>query len=448
MSLVVLDNAAIATVDAGGTEHASGHIVIRDGLIEKVGAGMAPRPVETHDYLDAGGCLVTPGLVNTHHHLYQWATRGYAKDAELFEWLTTLYPVWGRLTEEVTRAAGAAGMAKLALTGCTTIADHHYVFPNEGGDQIGALVGEAKRLGVRLHAVRGSMDRGQSKGGLPPDNIVEDIDEALQGTEKAITDHHDPDPLGLIRIAVGPCSPFSVSRELMEQAAVLARRHGVRLHTHLAETTDEEEQCLAENGCTPAQYAEQLGWLGDDVWLAHTIHLSDEAIKRFGQTGTGSAHCPTSNGRIAAGMAPVRQLLDAGVPVGLGVDGAASSESGGLGEELKQALLVARFRGGATALSIRETLWMGTMGGARCLGRDHEIGSIEPGKVADLAVWRMDGLDHAGIADPVAALVLSSAPKVDRLLVGGRSVIAGGELRTADLDSITRDLAQAAEVLR
>jgi cytosine/adenosine deaminase-related metal-dependent hydrolase len=234
----------------------------------------------------------------------------------------------------------------------------------------------------------------------------------------------------------------------MEQAAVLARRHGVRLHTHLAETTDEEEQCLAEFGCTPAQYAEQLDWLGEDVWLAHTIHLSDEAIKRFGRTGTGSAHCPTSNGRIAAGMAPVRQLLDAGAPVGLGVDGAASSESGGLGEELRQALLVARFRGGATALTIREALRMGTMGGARCLGRDHEIGSIEPGKVADLAVWRMDDLDHAGIADPVAALVLSSAPKVDRLLVGGRSVIADGELRTADLDTITRDLANAAEVLR
>jgi cytosine/adenosine deaminase-related metal-dependent hydrolase len=292
------------------------------------------------------------------------------------------------------------------------------------------------------------MDRGRSHGGLPPDNLVEDTEEALLGTEKAIADFHDPDPLGLIRIAVGPCSPFSVSRELMEQAAILARRLGVRLHTHLAETIDEEEQCLAENGCTPAQYAEQLGWLGDDVWLAHTVHLSDEAIKRFGQTGTGSAHCPSSNGRVAAGMAPVRQLLDAGAPVGLGVDGAASNESGGLGEELRQALLVARFRGGPTALTVREALWLGTMGGARCLGRDHEIGSIEPGKVADLALWRLDDHDHAGIADPVAALVLGSAPKVDRLLVGGRSVVAGGELRTADLDAITRDLVQAAEVLR
>jgi 8-oxoguanine deaminase len=448
MSLLVIDNAAIASVDADGTEHARGHIVVRDGMITAVGPGSAPRPNRPHSYLDASDCLVTPGLVNTHHHLYQWATRGYAQDSTLFQWLTTLYPVWGRLTEDVTRAAGAAGMAKLAITGCTTVADHHYVFPTEGGDQIRALVDSAHRVGVRLHAVRGSMDRGQSHGGLPPDNLVEDTEQALLGTEKAISDFHDPDPLGVVRIAVGPCSPFSVSRELMERSAELARRHGVRLHTHLAETLDEEERCLAENGRTPAQYAEDLGWLGDDVWLAHTIHLSDDAIQRFGRTRTGSAHCPSSNGRVAAGIAPVRQLLDAGAPVGLGVDGAASNESGGLGEELRQALLFARLRGGPTALTVREALWLGTMGGARCLGRDHEIGSIEPGKVADLAVWRLDGIDHTGIADPVAALVLSSAPKVDRLLVGGRGVVEDGELRTADIDTITRELLVATEVLR
>ncbi|GAA0610446.1 8-oxoguanine deaminase [Kutzneria viridogrisea] len=443
MSQLVIDNAAIATVDAAGTEHASGHVIVHNGLITAVGPGPASRPAEPHSYLDAGGCLVTPGLVNTHHHLYQWATRGFAQDATLFEWLTALYPVWGGLDAEITAAASAAGMARLALTGCTTVADHHYVFPRTGGDQIAALVGSARRIGVRLHAVRGSMDRGRSHGGLPPDEIVEDTEQALIGTEQAIAEHHDPDPLGLVRIAVGPCSPFSVSRELMEQAAVLARRHGVRLHTHLAETLDEEEQCLAENGCTPAQYAEQLGWLGEDVWLAHTVHLSEEAIKRFGATRTGSAHCPSSNGRLGAGTAPVRQLLDAGAPVGLGVDGVASNESGGLGEELRQALLVARLHGGPKALTVREALWLGTMGGAHCLGRAEEIGSIEPGKVADLAVWRLDGLDHAGITDPVGALVLGPAPRVDTLLVGGKTVVSQGELRTAEVGAVAADLRAA-----
>ncbi|HWD03386.1 MAG TPA: 8-oxoguanine deaminase [Amycolatopsis sp.] len=435
----VVERGAIATV--AGPEYASGHVVVDDGRITEVGEGEFTG--EADERVDASGCLVTPGLVNTHHHLYQWATRGMAADHTLFQWLTALYPVWGRLDAELTHAAGTAGLARLALTGCTTAADHHYVFPRGGGDQVESLVAARERIGLRLHLVRGSMDRGESDGGLPPDNLVETTEDALLRTEEAIARFHDASSEAHLRIAVGPCSPFSVTERLMTGAAELARRAGVRLHTHLAETLDEERQCLAEFGCTPSEYADKLGWLAEDVWLAHTIHLAPEAIRRFGATGTGSAHCPTSNGRLGAGIAPVRDLLDAGAPVGLGVDGAASSESGGLGEELHQALLQARQRGGPTALTTREALWLATMGGARCLGRAGELGSLEAGKLADLAVWDLTGLAHAGIADPVAALVLGPTPPLARLLVGGRTIVENGELRSADEDVIARDLAAA-----
>ncbi|KAA2256080.1 8-oxoguanine deaminase [Solihabitans fulvus] len=440
---LVIDGAAIATVDQHGTEHATGHVVVDGDLITAVGAGPAPESVGPHTRIDGTGCLVTPGLVNTHHHLYQWATRGFAQDGTLFEWLVELYPVWDRLDAEITHAAAAAGLGWLARTGCTTAADHHYVFPADGGDQLDAVVSAAHRTGLRLHAVRGSMDRGRSAGGLPPDNLVEDTETALLATEQAIHRYHDSSPNARIRVAVGPCSPFSVSRELMTGAAELARRTGVRLHTHLAETLDEEEQCLAEFGCTPTEYAEQLGWLGDDVWLAHTVHLVPDAVKLLGATRTGAAHCPTSNGRLGSGIAPVRDLLDAGAPVGLGVDGAASNESCGMVEELHQSLLQARQRGGPKALTARQALWLGTVGGARCLGREAEIGSIEPGKLADLAVWRLDGLAHAGIADPVAALVLGPTPPLARLLVGGRTVVSDGELRTVDESELATGLRAA-----
>ncbi|RZQ64775.1 8-oxoguanine deaminase [Amycolatopsis suaedae] len=445
MSTLVIENAAVCTVDRAGTEYATGYVVVTDGWITQVGEGAAP---EGGQRLDAAGCLVTPGLINTHHHLYQWATRGLAADSTLFEWLVELYPVWGRLDAGITHAAATAGLAKLATTGCTTVADHHYVFPADAGDQIAALAEARQRVGVRLHVVRGSMDRGESDGGLPPDNLVERTEAALLGTERAIDTHHDPAPDALLRVAAGPCSPFTVSRELMEGAAELARRKGVRLHTHLAETLDEEKQCLEEEGCTPAEYADELGWLGADVWLAHTVHLAPQAVRRMGETGTGSAHCPTSNGRLGAGIAPVRDLLDAGVPVGLGVDGAASNEAGGLAGELHQSLLQARQRGGPRALTVRQALWMGTMGGARCLGRESEIGSIEPGKLADLAIWRMDGLDHAGIADPVAALVLGTPPPLARLLVGGHTVVDDGRLTTTDESAIAAGLRTASSRLR
>ncbi|KAA9152237.1 8-oxoguanine deaminase [Amycolatopsis acidicola] len=439
-----IEHAAVSTVDADGTEFRDGHVVIEDGRIVAVGAG----PVEADVHLDGSGCLVTPGLINTHHHLYQWATRGLAADSTLYQWLVTLYPVWRELDTDITHAAASAGLARLALTGCTTVADHHYVFPREGGDQVAALVEAARRIGVRAHLVRGSMDRGESDGGLPPDNLVEDTEAALLGTEQAIDTHHDPSPDARIRIAAGPCSPFTVSERLMAGAAELARRKGVRLHTHLAETLDEEEQCLAEFGCTPAEYADKLGWLGEDVWMAHTVHLAPAAVSRFGATRTGSAHCPTSNGRLGTGIAPVRDLLDAGAPVGLGVDGAASNESGGLGEELHQALLQARQRGGPRALGVREALWMGTMGGARCLGRERELGSLEPGKLADLAVWDLRGLNYAGIEDPVAALVLGATPPLKLVMVGGETVVADGELRTADASALARELSAASGRLR
>ncbi|WP_439660175.1 8-oxoguanine deaminase [Lentzea sp. HUAS TT2] len=446
--MIVLDRCAVSTVDEAGTEHLSGHVVIDGGRIQSVGSGPAPRPSESHTYVDASSCLVTPGLINTHHHLYQWATRGLATDATLFEWLTALYPVWRGLDDTVTHAAASAGLARLALTGCTLAADHHYVFPSGGGDVFDALVSAGRRIGIRLEAIRGSMDRGQSHGGLPPDNLVEETEAALIATEQAIGDHHSTADDALVRVAVGPCSPFSVSRELMTGAADLARRHDVRLHTHLAETMDEEEQCLAENGCTPTEYAEQLGWLGPDVWLAHTVHLNSDAVKRLGATRTGSAHCPTSNGRLGTGIAPVRDLLDAGAPVGLGVDGAASNEDGGLVVELRSALYQARQRGGPGAMDARKALWMGTMGGAQVLGRADSLGSIEPGKVADLAVWDLSGMNYAGIADPVAALVLGTPPPLKLLIVGGEVVVRDGVLLTASTDELARDLSAASTKLQ
>lgn len=440
---ILIDGAAVSTVDPAGTEYATGHVIVADGVIEAVGAGAAPESGSVDRRVDGRGCLVTPGLVNAHHHLYQWATRGLAQQADLFTWLTTLYPIWAGIDEEITGAAATAGLVRLAETGCTTAADHHYVFPDDGGDLLAAVVEAATRVGIRLHAVRGSMDRGQSKGGLPPDSIVETMDAALAGTEEAIDRFHDRSAGAMVRVAVGPCSPFSVSPELMSAAAELARRKEVRLHTHLAETVEEEQQCLAEFGCTPAELADKLGWLGADVWLAHCVHLSDDAVRRFGATGTGVAHCPSSNARLGAGIARVRDLVDAGAPVGLGVDGAASNEDGGIGTELRWATFLSRQRAGPESLTARRALWLATMGGARCLGRQDEIGSLEPGKQADLALWRIDGLEHTGIADPVAALVFGVLPPLALLLVGGRTVVEDAEIRTVSTSDVADGLRRA-----
>jgi cytosine/adenosine deaminase-related metal-dependent hydrolase len=442
---VILDGATVVTMDADRTEHAVGHVVVEDGRIASVAAGRAPDGLGP--VVDVSGCLVTPGLVNTHHHLYQWATRGLAVDDDLFGWLTALYPVWGCLDEEVVGAAAAAGLAWLARTGATTSTDHHYVFPADGGDLLHAEIDAARRVGLRFMPTRGSMDLGRRDGGLPPDHVVEDIDTILAASAVAVDTHHDPGPDSMLRIGIAPCSPFSVTGDLLRQASALARDRGVRLHTHLAETTDEEEFCRARFGCTPVEYLESLGWLGDDVWLAHGIHLDDAAIARLAATGTGVAHCPSSNARLGAGIARTADLCGAGVPVGLGVDGAASNAACSLIEESRHALLFARARGGPRALAVRDALELATMGGARLLGWDHEIGSLEPGKHADVAVWRIDGLPHADIADPVAALVLGAAPPLELLLVACRPIVEREHLVTADEQDLTRHAVAAHRAL-
>ncbi len=449
LSRTVIEGCAIATVDAAGTEYVDGHLVVDGKRILAVGPGAAPAELaEGAALVDGRGCLATPGLINTHHHLYQWATRGLAQDETLFGWLTALYPVWARMDAEIVSAAAGAALGWLAKSGCTTSTDHHYVHPRAGGDLLAAEIDAATRIGVRFHPCRGSMDLGRSGGGVPPDEVVEDREAILIATEEAIDAWHDPAPDAMVRIAVAPCSPFSATGELMREAAELARRKGVRLHTHLAETLDEESFAREKFGRSPVEYIDDLGWLGEDVWLAHCVHLDDAAVKRFAHTGTGVAHCPTSNARLGAGMAPVRDLLDAGAPVGLGVDGAASNEWNSLGDELRQAVLVARLRGGPAELTARESLALGTIGGARCLGRSDEIGSLEPGKLADIALWRLDGLGHAGIDDPVAALVLGPRPPLARLLVDGRTVVSDERLTTADETELTRAARTASRALQ
>jgi 8-oxoguanine deaminase len=444
-SRLVIEGCAVATVS--GDEYALGHLVIDGDRIVAVGDGPAPEEYRDVSRVDGSGCLATPGLVNCHHHLYQWATRGLAQQATLFEWLVELYPIWAHIDAEIERSAARAGLASLAGSGCTTTTDHHYVFPRGAGDLLAVEVEAAREIGLRFHPCRGSMDLGRSRGGLPPDEVVEDRDEILASSEEAIDRFHDPSPGSMLRIAIAPCSPFSVTRSLMAEAAELARKKGVRLHTHLAETRDEEVFCLEQFGVRPVEYLEDLGWLGDDVWLAHCVHLDEREIRRFGETETGVAHCPSSNARLGAGIAPVTALVGAGSPVGLGVDGAASNEAGELGMEMRQALLFARLAGGPAALTARGALELATIHGARCLGREDEIGSLEPGKLADVALWRVNEVGHAGISDPVAALVFGPAPRVELLLVGGREVVRGAELRTADEHEIASEIAGASRRL-
>jgi cytosine/adenosine deaminase-related metal-dependent hydrolase len=423
----LLRGAWVVHMDDAGSEHEDGWVLIRDGLIDAVGGGATP---EADEVIDLGGAVVTPGLVNTHHHLYQTLTRARAQEADLFTWLKTLYPVWAGIDAESEYAAARTGLAELALSGCTTVFDHHYVFPRDQTGIAEALLRAAQEIGVRLVFGRGSMDLGESVGGLPPDSLVEDLDTILEQTEKLAQDGVD--------VAVAPCSPFSVTKELMRESAELARRLGVPLHTHLAEAAEEEAYCRELYGCTPVEYLEELGWLAEDVWCAHCVHLSEQEVQRFADTGTGVAHCPTSNLRLGAGVAPVRALVDAGARVGLGVDGSASNERSDLFLEVKQALLVARGRGGPGAMTVREALRLATRGGAEVLQRD-DIGSLEPGRRADLAVWRTDALQLAGAADRLAGLVLSAPHRVDRLYVGGEEIVRDGRLVRADEDEIARE---------
>lgn len=448
---VVLDGCSVVTMDADRTEYATGHVVIDGNEVVAVGPGRAREELYDGDgarRVDATGCLATPGLVNCHHHLYQWVTRGRAVDDTLFDWLTTLYPVWAGLDEEIVRTAALGSLAWLAKTGCTTTTDHHYLFPRGGGDLLTAEIEAAGEVGLRFHPTRGSMDLGRSRGGLPPDEVVEDIDSVLAATEQAIRRHHDPRRDAMVRVAVAPCSPFSVTGELLERSAELARREGVRMHTHLAETADEEDFCRENFGCSPVEYVERLGWLGDDVWLAHAVHLSDDAVRRLAETGTGVAHCPSSNARLGAGICRTAELRAAGVPVGLGVDGAASNEACSLLEEVRHALLFARARGGPRAMAVRDALELATLGGARLLGRADEIGSLEPGKLADVALWRLDTLAHADIDDPVAALVLGAPPPLELLLANGVPVVERDRAVGVDEDAVARDVAAASVALR
>ena len=422
----------VVTCDDAAAEYESGWLLVEDGVITAIGAGDEPVADER---VDLNGGVVTPGLVNTHHHLYQTLTRARAQEADLFSWLRELYPVWSRIDAESEYAAARTGLAELALSGCTTVFDHHYVFPRGRTGLIEAEVQAARELGVRIVASRGSMDLGASDGGLPPDELVEDIDAVLADTERLVGQLHEPGPGAHVQIAVAPCSPFSVTKRLMTESAAFARANGLTLHTHLAETVEEEAYCMELYGCTPVEYLTDLGWLGPDVWCAHCVHLSADDTLDFAASKTGIAHCPTSNLRLGAGVAPVREYLDAGVRVGLGVDGSASNERSDLLYEVKQALLVARGRGGPGAMTAREALRLGTRGGAAILGRE-DIGSLEPGKRADFAVWRTDSLELAGAEDPVAGLVFSAPHRVDRLVVDGRDVVRGGALVNADEDEI------------
>ena len=416
-----------------------GDVAIRDGWISAVGV-VPPEPGDRELRVD--GDILTAGLVNTHHHLYQWMTRGRAVDSDLFGWLTTLYPVWGRLDAEDVHAAATVGLAELALSGCTTAADHHYLVPRGDDSVFDRIADAARAVGIRLHVSRGSMDLGQSKGGLPPDSVVEDTDAILQSTVDVHARLHDGVRTSVV---VAPCSPFSVTAELMTASAELARTLALRMHTHLGETIEEEQNTLARFGKRPVQLMEEWGWAESDVWVAHGIHLDDAEVALFGERGIGVAHCPSSNARLAAGTCRVVDLDAAGAPVGLGVDGVASNEAGGLFGEMRQALYAGRLRAGRPeAFGVSTALRLATEGGARCLGRG-DIGQLRPGYRADVAVWPGD--DLADVPDAVAGLVLGPDRKVRHLLVDGQLVVAHGELLGVELRTARERLATRARRL-
>ncbi|EIZ81052.1 hydroxydechloroatrazine ethylaminohydrolase [Novosphingobium sp. Rr 2-17] len=427
----------LACMDDARREIADGAMAWRDGVIVAVGTSteLAPLVDEADMIVEAKGCVVTPGLVNTHHHLFQTLTRALpgAVNASLFGWLKALYPVWARYTPEDVFAATQLGLAELALSGCTMSADHHYLFP--AGVRLDDSIDAATQIGLRFHATRGSMSVGQSKGGLPPDSVVEDEDAILADTIRVVDAFHDPNPGAMLRVAVAPCSPFSVSTDLMREAALLARDKGVMLHTHLAEDADDVAFSLERFGCRPGEYAQSLGWTGPDVWHAHCVQLDADEIGLFARTGTGVAHCPCSNCRLGSGIAPVRTMVDAGVRVGLGIDGSASNDSGHLLNEARQALLLQRVHLGADQFDPREALWLATRGGTAVLGRD-DLGSLEPGKRADLAVWDLNEPAAAGTWDKLAGLILAPPTKARDVFVEGRAVVRDGILRSVPVEHI------------
>jgi cytosine/adenosine deaminase-related metal-dependent hydrolase len=436
-------------MDDARREITDGGLFVRDNVIERVGQ-TAELPKSADSVLDLRDYVVLPGLVNTHHHLYQSLTRVIAQDADLFTWLTTLYPIWANLTDEMIYVSTLTGLAELALSGCTTSSDHLYIFPNDC--TLDSQIRAAGEIGMRFHAARGSMSLGQSEGGLPPDRVTEKEDVILRDSQRLIETYHDGGRHSMLRLVVAPCSPFSVSPELMRESAALARAYGVWLHTHLAETLEEEEFCLATFGQRPVAYVEALGWTGEDVWHAHCVHLSDGEIALFGHSGTGVAHCPSSNMRLASGICRVPALRQAGVKVGLGVDGSASNDGGHLLGEARQAMLLQRvaparylseppggrggFAGLGSAMTARQALETATRGGAAVLGRD-DIGYLAPGMSADFVAIDLNRLAYAGaLHDPVAAIVLCQPAQVDLSVINGRIVVENGVLQTVEVESV------------
>jgi cytosine/adenosine deaminase-related metal-dependent hydrolase len=432
MTEVLIRNAdVVVTMNAQRAEIAQGDVLIQGGVIAAVGQGLTT----TGQVIEAKGCVVTPGLVNTHHHLYQSLTRAVpgGQDALLFGWLKTLYPIWAKFGPEEMFVSAQIGLAELALSGCTLTSDHLYLFPN--GVRLDDTIAAAQEVGLRFHPTRGAMSIGESDGGLPPDSLVEAEAAILEDCIRVVDAHHDPREGAMVRVGIAPCSPFSVSRDLMRDAAVLARDKGVMLHTHLAENEEDIAYSLAKFGCRPGQYAEDLGWTGEDVWHAHCVKLDAGEIDLFARSGTGVAHCPCSNCRLGSGIAPLRAMRDAGVKVGLGVDGSASNDAGNLLLEARQALLLQRVALGATALSARAALEVATLGGARVLGRP-DCGSLQIGKRADVAIWDVSGIEAAGSWDPVASLILCGPTRVRDLFVEGRAVVRGGMVTTIDLPQL------------
>lgn len=430
MTRTVIKNIGhLVTMDATRRELTNVDMAVENGVIAQIGHGLQG------DGIDAAGCVVTPGLVNTHHHLYQTLTRAVpgGQDALLFGWLQTLYPIWEQMGPEEFYTSAQVGLAELALSGCTLSSDHQYIFPN--GATLDDSIAAASEVGLRFHGARGSMSIGESDGGLPPDSMVEVESAILEDCIRVIDRFHDVKDGAMTRVVVAPCSPFSVSTDLMKDSAALARDKGVMLHTHLAENDEDVDYSLAKFGCRPGQYAQDMGWTGDDVWHAHCVKLDAQEVDLFSQTGTGVAHCPCSNCRLGSGIAPVRAMRDAGVRVGLGVDGSASNDAGHLLDEARQLMLLQRVQNGADAMSARESLEIATLGGAQVLGR-YDVGSLEVGKRADFAIWNMVNLAAAGNWDPVAALVLTGPHQVRDLFVEGRGVVRDAQMSTINLNAV------------
>ncbi|HUV31946.1 MAG TPA: 8-oxoguanine deaminase [Devosiaceae bacterium] len=435
-TLLIRNADVLVTMDGTRREITGGGLFARDGVIETVGP-TATLPRDADEIIDATGCVVTPGLINTHHHMFQNLTRAVpaGQDALLFGWLQSLYPIWARFGPDEIRISTLVALAELALSGCTTASDHLYIFPN--GARLDDEIDAAREIGVRLHATRGSMSIGESNGGLPPDVLTQPEPNILNDCIRVIDAFHDPNPGAMIRVGVAPCSPFSVSRELMRDTALLARDKGVMMHTHLAENDEDVIYSQQNFGCRPGQFAEDLGWTGSDVWHAHCVKLDPGEIGLFARSGTGVAHCPCSNMRLGSGIAPVRAMRDSGVKVGLGVDGSASNDGADLMAEARQAMLLQRVSRGADAMSAREALEIATLGGASVLGRD-DLGALAHGKRADFAVWPATCIETSGAWDPVAALILCGPHRARDTYVEGRAVVRAGQVVTIDLDATLR----------